>query len=40
LDPELAHIYPETVADSLSIIDGGRRSFYYGNYTQYVRQLK
>ncbi len=40
LDPLLALVYPEIVADEFDIYDGVRKDFYDANFTAYARQLR
>ncbi len=40
LDPKLARIYPETVADSLNIVDGKNGDYYEATFRAYLEQLQ
>lgn len=40
LDPMLARVYPETIADSLTIIDGVNKAFYQTNFETYRQGLQ
>ena len=40
LDPKLARTYPETVADSLKIVDGENEPFYEATFQAYLERLQ
>ncbi|MEE8369953.1 MAG: metal ABC transporter substrate-binding protein, partial [Dehalococcoidia bacterium] len=40
LDPKLARIYPETVADSLKIADGKNEDYYEATFRAYLERLQ
>ncbi len=40
LDPTLAKVYPETVADSLTIVDGANEAYYHTNFGAYRESVE